>query len=149
MALGILVSFGLGLLVSRIFPPTENLFDEVGWKSYRDDRSRQISLLLWLGANPDEYSDRHRGKAPIHEAVTWGRIKPVRQLIDAGADLNLPYVEGGETILLLDLACRYRHAEADELVEYLISVGAKRLVDTPTDFDGRPNPSGCFDEASG
>jgi ankyrin repeat protein len=104
--------------ISYLIWPDDSLNREAGWLSYREDRSSRISVLLWLGADPNKLNES-RGYAPIHSAAHWGNAKAVRQLIANGANPNLKSRSGDTP---LDLACAFGHQEA---VPILVAMGGK------------------------
>jgi len=128
----------IGYLIS----PNRHLYLESGWKSYSEDRSARIRFLLWYGANPNAYVER--GYSSLHTAAHWESLKSVRQLLDAGADVNLPTDSGGTAVLPLDIACTFSQDNFD-VIQLISDRGGKRFYSHPTNLKGETNPVGCFD----
>lgn len=126
------VGVGIGLLlrdpVHYLISPHASLETEAGWLSYREDRSRRIDLLLWLGADPNAPNDDDRGYAAIHSAALWGNEAVVRKLVAAGANPNLKTADGRTP---LDLACGTNEIDS-ETIEALSQVGGLTSEQTHT-----------------
>ena len=141
LAVALVAPFFLTEPFAYLVSPSDSLYVEAGWKSYREDRSRRIKFLLWYGADPNKIVDERRNYAAIHTAVHWGAVSSLRQLIDAGADVNLE--SGHERKRMpLDIGCWYGGAE---VIEVLLQSSAKRLGSYPTNSDGVENPTECYD----
>ena len=132
--------FVLAPLTHYLTSPDKALFTESGWRSYSDDRSTRIDFLLWYGADPNAFVDR--SYTSFHTAVHWGSVSALRQLLDAGADVNKPTADGSR--LPLDIACVFSSGKT-EVIDLLVERGAKRRQSHSQDWEGVANPSACFD----
>lgn len=132
--------FVLGPLTHYLTSPDKALFTESGWRSYSDDRSTRIDFLLWYGADPNAFVDR--SYTSFHTAVHWGSVSALKQLLDAGADVNKPTADGSS--LPLDIACVFSSGKS-EVVDLLVEHGARRLESHSQDSEGAANPPACFD----
>lgn len=105
----IAAGFALGMIlrdpVKYIFWPSDALYKEAGWLSFREDRSSRIDLLFRFGADPNKLN-KERGYAPIHTAAHWGNILVLRQLAANGAKLNLVSAEAQYAVGSGMRACR-------------------------------------------
>lgn len=103
----------------------ENGRSELGY-AVRSRDTTVVEFLLEHGARSDVSGND--GWTPVHLAANDGHVDFVRRMLDAGADIELPGVNG--TILMEAV-----HGEHLELVEFLLRRGA--LPDTP-DEEGWP-----------
>lgn len=129
----------IGYLIS----PNHSLYTESGWKSSSADRRARISFLLWYGADPNAYVER--GYTSLHTAIHWESVESTEQLLDAGADVNLPTESSGEAVLPLDIACAFS-GDNFEVIQLVSKRGGKRMRSHPSNWQGRPNPPECFDQ---
>lgn len=77
----------------------------------RCDDVSLMSLLLKRGANPNVF--HHWNRSPLHIAVLQESIEPLKALLQAGANANIPYGEGNQADLhrLLDSLGQMRPCE--------------------------------------
>lgn len=140
ITIAIVAGYVLLPLATYFVSPNRALFEEAGWLSYSGDRSSRIGFLLWYGADPNTYVQR--GYTALHTAVHWESLESVEQLINAGAEVNMPTANGSR--LPLDIACGFWEDDTN-LIQLLIANGAERKQSHTRNFDGEANPSECFD----
>jgi ankyrin repeat protein len=81
-----------------------------------------INDLIVLGANLEWQDEDNFNRTPLHKAAINGRVKIVRMLIDAGADLNVQDEKGWTPLHYPAWAGRV------EIARMLIDAGAKLNV---------------------
>ena len=146
VVVGVLTGLAVFFLVEPIgylTSPNRALFTESGWKSFSSDRSARISFLLWYGADPNAYVQR--GYTSLHSAIHWESLESTVQLLDAGADVNMPTESIGEAVLPLDIACTFSN-DNFKVIRLVSTHGGKRIRSHPTNWQGKPNPPECFDQ---
>lgn len=105
--------------------------------------NRQIAYILEHGLDPNEIALTHDGYRPIHAAAKSNKAGAIEQLVNAGADVNLPtYDVGSGSALALDIAC---HFSAEEAVVVLIRSGAVRNRNHLWNWEGQPASDLCRD----
>ncbi len=113
-----------------IIPPNkkaEMIIEEI---RKREQNLNLVNDLIVLGANVDWQDYEIYNHTPLHMAAFYGRVKIVRMLIDAGADVNVQSEDGWTPLHVA------AYKEELKIARMLIDAGANK--DLQNDDDKLP-----------